>query len=89
MNGLTNYLSLRGIDSPSFFVYNVMREIYFMDRDKLKLMIRNLELLVDSLKAEIYSDIDAYKHKPDYNQVASYLHEYDEVFEDSDLNEDF
>ena len=60
-----------------------------MDRDKLKLMIRNLELLVDSLKAEIYSDIDAYKRKSDYKEVASYLHDYDEVFEDSDLNEDF
>jgi uncharacterized protein VirK/YbjX len=60
-----------------------------MDRDKLKLMIRNLELLVDSLKAEIYSDIDAYKRKSDYKEVASYFHDYDEVFEDSDLNEDF
>ena len=30
-------------------------------RDKLKLIVRNLELLVDSLKAEVYSDIDAYQ----------------------------
>ena len=27
-----------------------------MDKEKLKLIVRNLELLVDSLKAEIYSD---------------------------------
>ena len=31
-----------------------------MDKDKLKLIVRNLELLVDSLKAEIYSDVSAY-----------------------------
>ena len=30
-----------------------------MDKDKLKLIVRNLELLVDSLKAEVYSDVSA------------------------------
>ena len=59
-----------------------------MDRDKLKLLVRNLELLVDSLKAEVYSDVSAYTKKIDYDEVASYLHDYDEVFEDSDLNEE-
>jgi len=59
-----------------------------MDKDKLKLIVRNLELLVDSLKAEVYSDVSAYTKKPDYDEVASYLHDYDEVFEDSDLNEE-
>lgn len=32
-----------------------------MDREKLKLIIKNLELLVDSLKSEIYSDVESYK----------------------------
>jgi hypothetical protein len=59
-----------------------------MERDKLKLIVRNLELLVDSLKAEVYSDVDAYKQRLDYDKITSYLHEYDEVFEDSDLNEE-
>lgn len=59
-----------------------------MDREKLKLIIGNLELLVDSLKSEIYSDVDAYKNNLEYEQVASYFHDYDEVFEDSDLNEE-
>jgi hypothetical protein len=31
-----------------------------MDKDKLKLIVRNLELLVDSLKAEVYSDTQSY-----------------------------
>jgi hypothetical protein len=59
-----------------------------MDREKLKLIIGNLELLVDSLKSEIYSDVDSYKNNLEYEQVASYFHDYDEVFEDSDLNEE-
>ena len=31
-----------------------------MERDKLKLIVRNLKLLVESLESEIYSDIDSY-----------------------------
>ena len=41
---------------------------------------RNLELLVDSLKAEVYSDVDAYvKESP-----KTILQDYDEIFEDDD-----
>ena len=29
-----------------------------MDRAKLKLMVRNLELLVDDIKAEVFSDVE-------------------------------
>ena len=47
-----------------------------MDRDKLKLIVRNLELLVDSLKSEIstnkFDDINL-------NQL-----DYDEIYEDSE-----
>ena len=31
-----------------------------MDREKLKLIVKNLKLLVDSLESEVYSDTDAY-----------------------------
>ena len=51
-----------------------------MDRDKLKLIVRNLELLVDSLKAEIYSDVQAYK----YDDIKPKHVDYDEIFEDDD-----
>ena len=51
-----------------------------MEKDRLKLIVRNLELLVDSLKAEVYSDVDAYKSKDTPSQVL----DYDEVFEDDD-----
>ena len=53
-----------------------------MDRDKLKLIVRNLELLVDSLKSEVYSDVDSYKM--DYEEVAPHITDYDEVFYDGD-----
>lgn len=49
-----------------------------MNKDKLKLIVRNLELLVDSLKAEIYSDVSAYK------EPKRQISDYDEVFEDDD-----
>jgi hypothetical protein len=56
-----------------------------MDKDKLKLIVRNLELLVDSLKAEIYSDASAYTPKEPIKENA--ILDYDEIFEDSDLND--
>jgi phage-related protein len=51
-----------------------------MDREKLKLLVRNLELLVDSLKAEVYSDTQSYlQNKKEYS-----IHDYDEIFDDDD-----
>ena len=53
-----------------------------MNKDKLKLIVRNLELLVDSLKTEIYSDTESYLQD---NPRVSYLpQEYDELFDDDD-----
>ena len=57
-----------------------------MDRDKLKLIVRNLELLVDSLKAEVYSDTSAYSYTEAEVRRRPIL-DYDEIFEDSDLND--
>ena len=53
-----------------------------MDKERLKLIVRNLELLVDGLKAEVYSDPSAYIDKrenyddpPHYGDYAvSYTH---------------
>jgi len=81
MNGLKTYLIPRVLDEPSFFVYNGLREIYLMDKEKLKLIVRNLELLVDSLKAEIYSDTQSYLN---YEEIKGGLHDYDEIFDDDD-----
>ena len=52
-----------------------------MDKDKLKLIVRNLELLVDSLKTEIYSDVKSYSN---FDKIEERLTDYDEIFEDDD-----
>ena len=57
-----------------------------MERDKLKLIVRNLKLLVDALESEVYSNTDAYTSKlENFDDPASnYVLDYDEVFEDDD-----
>lgn len=52
-----------------------------MDKEKLKLIVRNLELLVDSLKAEIYSDTSSYL---DSRKLTTHINDYDEIFDDDD-----
>ena len=51
-----------------------------MDKDKPKLIVRNLELLVDSLKTEIYSDVQSYT----FDEIKPRELDYDEIFEDDD-----
>ena len=52
-------------------------------RDKLKLIVRNLELLVDALKAEVYSDVDAYNNSGEYSKSNTPV-DYDELYDDDD-----
>ena len=49
-------------------------------REKLKLIVRNLKLLVDALESEVYSDVDAYRNSKAFSQIT----DYDEVFDDDD-----
>ncbi len=51
-----------------------------MDKEKLKLIVRNLELLVDSLKEEIYSDTQLKSYSPVTKQIT----DYDEIFYEDD-----
>ena len=53
-----------------------------MDRDKLKLIVRNLELLVDSLKSEIYSDVQSYTTRSNPGQDMSYSDNDDDRYPD-------
>ena len=50
-----------------------------MDNERLKLIVRNLELLVDSLKAEIYTDINPTNMSTQEKNVLAGL-DYDEIF---------
>ena len=51
-----------------------------MDREKLKLIVRNLESLVECLKAEIEPEIK----DPVYKEIKTFLTDYDEVFYDEE-----
>jgi len=56
-----------------------------MDKEKLKLIVRNLELLVDGLKSEVYSDVGAYTDKREnFDDPVEYHHDYDEIFDNDD-----
>jgi hypothetical protein len=59
---------------------------FFMERDKLKLIVKNLKLLVDALESEVYSDTDSYTSKQENfdDPTTNYILDYDEVFEDDD-----
>ena len=47
-----------------------------MDQEKIKLIIRNMELLLDALKTEVYPDTKQYK----YDDIRPEEIDYDEVF---------
>ena len=49
-----------------------------MDKERLKLIVRNLKQLVDALESEVHSAIDA------YNYSSGPVGDYDEVFDDDD-----
>ena len=50
-----------------------------MDRTKLKDIIRTLEITLDTLKAEVYSDVDSYRSE---EENSSKPLDYDELYDD-------
>ena len=50
-----------------------------MDRDRLKILIRDLKQLVSEIESEVFSDTESYMQEYDKN-----ITDYDEVFEDDD-----
>jgi hypothetical protein len=55
-----------------------------MNQEKLKLIVRNLESLVECLKSELNSDEEVQPEQLQYEQIAPYIEDYDEVFYDDD-----
>ncbi len=51
-----------------------------MDREKLKLIVRNLESLVECLKSEIEPKTKDLQ----YEEIKTFLNDYDEVFYDEE-----
>lgn len=56
-----------------------------MDKEKLTLIVQNLESLVSCLKSEIYSDVENNHQETKYEEIAPYLEDYDEVFYDDEV----
>ncbi len=54
-----------------------------MDKERLKLIVRNMKSLVDALESEVHSDVDAYKYE-NYKEMMPQITDYDEVFDDDD-----
>ena len=48
-----------------------------MDKDKLKIIVSDLEMLLSALKAEVYSDVKSYR----YDDVEPVELDYDEEYE--------
>ena len=53
----------------------------FMDKEKLKLIIKNLESLIECLKSEVYEDTEPYL---EYDKIVQHITDYDEVFYDNE-----
>jgi hypothetical protein len=52
-----------------------------MDKEKLKLIVRNLKSLVDALESEVYSDVNAYRNSDAFSSPET---SYDEMYDDDD-----
>jgi len=52
-----------------------------MDKDRLKLIVRNLKQLVDALESEVHSDVNAYKNSDAFSSPEI---SYDEMYDDDD-----
>jgi hypothetical protein len=52
-----------------------------MEKERLKLIVKNLKSLVNALESEVYSDIDSYRNSKAFS---SQIAEYDESFDDDD-----
>ena len=71
----------RVLTDPLFLYIIISYAFIFMDKEKLKLIVRNLESLVECLKSEVYSDTESYL---EYDKIAPLITDYDEVFSDDD-----
>ena len=54
-----------------------------LKKERLKLIVRNMKLLLDSLESEVFSDVDAYRYE-NYKELNPTINDYDEVFDDDD-----
>ena len=73
---------MRTLTGPLFLSIINWKLYYLMEKERLKLIVRDLKLLVEALESEVYSDVDAYKAENFDDPTANYITDYDEVFDD-------
>ena len=66
--------------SPLFLCIITLVGVDKMDVEKIRLIVRNLESLVECLKSEINTDVK----DPQYEEIKNFLNDYDEVFYDEE-----
>ena len=69
---------------PLFLCRIILYRLVKMDREKLKIIVRNLESLVECLKAEIEPETETEVKDPVYEEIKTFLTDYDEVFYDEE-----
>ena len=55
-----------------------------MDKEKLKVMIKDLKNVVNALESEICSDTESYTPRLNYEEIVNHITDYDEIFEGDD-----
>ncbi len=69
--------------TPHLFLCRMIIVIVFlMNKNKIELIIGNLELLIQSLKEEILDQPE--KNEYVYEEIAPHLEDYDEIFDPSE-----
>ena len=66
-----------GVYTPLFLYYNKLKS-NFMNKAKLKVLVRALKEIVEELESEVYSDVDAYKQEA----FSAAPLDYDEMYDD-------
>ena len=56
-----------------------------MDKENLKVIIKDIEILLETLKSEVYSDVEAYSRRENFDDpTENFIADYDEIFDDDD-----
>ena len=72
-------LAKERVESSNLFIRSILDK-YSMDRERLKLIVRNMKSLVEALEAEGYSNVDAYRT----DTFSAPPTDYDEQWDDDD-----
>ena len=70
-------ICVEGLTTPLFLCKIKTQASYQMERERLKLIVKNLKLLVESLEAEVYSEPEKYMENASHKSLS-----YEDVNDD-------